>query len=88
MSWSDVKALRTMLVAAAAAAMLAGCQVRPLYAPAASGSAGAPARIASVAIKPVSTREAQQVRNHLIFLVNGGAGEAAILRRLELELDL
>lgn len=78
MLWSEVKALRTMLVAATAAAMLAGCQVRPLYAPAAStGAAGAPARIASVAVKQVSTREAQQVRNHLIFLINGGAGENA-----------
>ncbi|MBK8456390.1 MAG: hypothetical protein IPL47_04125 [Phyllobacteriaceae bacterium] len=80
MSWLEDKPMRAVL-ALTAMALLAGCQVRPLY----SGTdeavkAGAPARIASVAVKTVSTREAQQVRNHLIFLLNGGAGEPADAR--------
>jgi len=56
------------------------CTVRPLYMkedPAAAGaSAGAAAQLASVAVKPVATRYAQLVRNELIFLLGGGAGEA------------
>ena len=60
----------------AAAVLAAGCQVRPLYsnAPLSPGSqSGAQAELSSIAVKPVSTRYAQQVRNHLIFALNGGA---------------
>lgn len=58
---------------AACALALQGCQVRPLYATA------SPVRseLASVAIDPVETRVGQQVRNELIFLFSGGAGEPA-----------
>jgi LPS-assembly lipoprotein len=56
------------------------CTVRPLYmkeSPAAAGaSAGTAAELQSIAIKPVTTRYAQLVRNELIFLLGGGAGEA------------
>lgn len=56
------------------------CTVRPLYMkddPTAAGaSAGTAAELASIAIKPVNTRYAQLVRNELIFLLGGGAGEA------------
>jgi LPS-assembly lipoprotein len=56
------------------------CTVRPLYMkenPAAAGaSAGTAAELASVAVNPVKTRYAQLVRNELIFLLGGGAGEA------------
>src|SRR6185312_10541578 len=56
------------------------CTVRPLYMkedPASAGaSAGAAAQLATVAVKPVTTRYAQLVRNELIFLLGGGAGEA------------
>ncbi|WP_341872520.1 LPS assembly lipoprotein LptE [Allomesorhizobium alhagi] len=31
----------------------------------------------SIDIKPVQTRYAQEVRNHLIFMLNGGAGQPA-----------
>lgn len=79
MSWSEAKALHIVMAVAAAATMLSACQVRPLYAPAAV-SADAPARVASVAVKPVTTREAQQVRNHLVFFINGGAAEATDAR--------
>ncbi len=76
---SDRKApYRNAVIAAALAfsALLAGCTARPLYsepAIAAGAEAGAPARLSSIAVKPVLSREAQQVRNHLIFLLNGGA---------------
>lgn len=54
----------------------AGCQVRPLHADAGLGAASAThAALTQIAIKPVSTRYGQEVRNHLIFLFNGGAGQ-------------
>jgi LPS-assembly lipoprotein len=62
------------------AAATSACTVRPLYMkedPAVAGaSAGTAAELASIGIKPVSTRYAQLVRNELIFLLGGGAGEA------------
>lgn len=63
---------------AVSAALAAGaCTVQPLYAtaPAAPGAAGSmAATLASVSVDPVATRQALQVRNHLIFLLSGGAG--------------
>ena len=68
-------ALTTGLAVAASA-----CTVRPLYMkedPGSAGaSAGAAAELASIAVNPVTTRYAQLVRNELIFLSGGGAGEA------------
>ncbi|MBX3579114.1 MAG: hypothetical protein KF723_18090 [Rhizobiaceae bacterium] len=60
-------------------ALLGACTVRPLYmnAPASSSGLSSTAELASVAVKPVRTREAQEVRNHLIFLLGGGKGEPA-----------
>ncbi len=61
-------------------ALASACTVRPLYsdAPATTGAAGGTAtQLASVNIKPVNTRYGQEVRNHLIFLFNGGAGQQA-----------
>jgi LPS-assembly lipoprotein len=57
---------------------VSACTVRPLYstAPAStSGTASMAAELSSISIKPVSTRYAQEVRNNLIFLLNGGAGQ-------------
>jgi len=72
---------RVSLAAAAVVAVLAsGCTVRPLYsdAPLSSGStATAQAELASIAIKPVSTRYAQQVRNNLTFAFTGGGARTA-----------
>ena len=58
---------------------MAGCQVRPLYSEAAPGaSAGeANAALGSIGITEVKDRVAQEVRNHLIFALTGGAGEPA-----------
>lgn len=64
----------------AALAIFPACTVRPLYssAPATSGGTATMAEeLASIAIKPVTTREAQQVRNHLMFLFYGGAAAPA-----------
>ena len=44
------------------------------------------ADLSSIAIKPVETRYAQEVRNHLIFLFNGGSGPAGWLRAYTLTL--
>lgn len=59
-------------------ALVSACTVRPLYsnAPLSTG-ASANAELASIAIKPVKTRYAQQVRNNLIFGFGRGAGEPA-----------
>ncbi|MGE0500714.1 MAG: LPS assembly lipoprotein LptE [Rhizobiaceae bacterium] len=70
----------TLLVAASV--VLPACTVRPLYssAPLAAGGVSTPEALSSIAIKPVATRYAQQVRNHLIFLFGGGRGEPASAR--------
>lgn len=64
----------------ASAALVSACTVRPLYSDGAAGAgvdAGTAAQLASINIKPVDTRYAQEVRNHLIFLFNNGAGQQA-----------
>ena len=76
MSWFDAKALRAGITAIVAAATLSACQVRPLYGEAGARSGG-DSRLAAVAVEEVATRDAQQVRNHLIFLINGGQAETA-----------
>lgn len=74
-------ARRASFVAAMALAVLASaCTVRPLYsnAPLSTGStASAQAELASIAIKPVTTRYAQQVRNNLTFAFTGGDARTA-----------
>lgn len=58
----------------------AGCTVQPLHGEitSATGTGGtAPAALSSVAVRPVDDRVGQEVRNHLIFLFHGGAGQPA-----------
>lgn len=58
--------------------LASACTVRPLYSdgPASAGVAtGTATQLASINIKPVNTRYGQEVRNHLIFLFNNGAGQ-------------
>ncbi|AZO17919.1 hypothetical protein EJ069_26270 [Mesorhizobium sp. M2A.F.Ca.ET.043.05.1.1] len=65
---------------AAALALVSACTVRPLYSnqPLSPGSQlSASAALASISIKPVNTRYAQQVRNNLIFAFGQGSGEPA-----------
>lgn len=76
---------RALLAAGLTAAMAfsTGCTVRPLLATgyATINTAGTPAgELPSIAISPVDTRFGQEVRNHLIFLLNGGGGQAASAR--------
>lgn len=75
MWWADRRRVLSLAGSLAALALVSGCTVQPLYGTAPSGGASGDARLASVAVKPVRTRAAQQVRNHLIFLMNGGRGE-------------
>lgn len=59
---------------------VAGCTVRPLYGDVTSAT-GTPStssqRLASIEVQEVGDRVGQEVRNHLIFLLAGGAGQPA-----------
>lgn len=78
-----IKSMKPLLAAMALVGLtaVAGCTVKPLYATDTTpiGSTTATGSVASelsmVAVKPVSTRVGQEVRNQLIFLFNGGNGE-------------
>ena len=78
------KALRraAALVLVAALPLASACTVKPLYYnPSPAGmQTGVTADLSSIAIKPVETRYAQEVRNDLIFLFNGGSGQPADAR--------
>ena len=76
---SDRKLIVRAALLALLAAGTAGCQVRPLYSDAASVSAPgvANAALGSIGISEAKDRVAQEVRNHLIFALTGGAGEPA-----------
>lgn len=56
----------------ASALGLSACQVQPLY-----GKAGITGELASVGISEPTNRVEQSVRNQMIFLLSGGAGEPA-----------
>ncbi len=73
------KAGRLILLAAVAAAALAACTVQPLYAPTAAGTS-AVAALGTIYIDPVDTRIGQELRNQLIFQLNGGKGQPADAR--------
>ena len=76
MSSSETSTLRAIGRAAAGLLLLgalAGCQVRPLY----STGGNSEAILSSIGISEADTRVEQQVRNNLIFLLAGGAGEPA-----------
>ncbi len=69
------------IAAFAGVVLAAACSVQPLYsnhpatASAVDGSIGT--QLSSISVKPVPTRYAQEVRNHLIFYFGGGQGEPA-----------
>jgi LPS-assembly lipoprotein len=56
--------------------VLAGCQFQPLYSQSVPVLAGTGMSLSSVMVSEVSTRQAQQVRNHLIFLLSNGSTPA------------
>ncbi len=67
-----------VLALLAAAALVSACTVRPLYSDASLQTGAVPGSnvgLRSIAIEPVNTRYGQQLRNDLIFLFNGGAGQ-------------
>jgi LPS-assembly lipoprotein len=66
---------------ALAATLLAGCQVRPLYAPDASG-ASARTQLPAIAVDEPATRPEQVFRNVLIFGLRGGGEAASSLYRM------
>ncbi len=61
----------TLALGLALVAGLAGCQVRPLY----SEAGGTGPKLASVSFSEPRNRVEQVVRNELVFLAAGGAGE-------------
>ena len=80
--WSSLpKAFRraAAILLVLAVPLASACTVQPLYYnPSSDGTqAGVKADLSSISIKPVEQRYAQQVRNHLIFLFNKGAGQPA-----------
>lgn len=66
-----------------AASVLSGCTVRPLYArndmagTGLNGDAANAAGLSDIGVAPVTSLDALAVRNQLIFLLNGGAGQPA-----------
>jgi LPS-assembly lipoprotein len=72
--------IRACIALAAALGVMSGCTVQPLYSTPTATAAYAPGPgqlLSTVAVEPVSTRVSQEVRNQLIFLMSGGAGEPA-----------
>ncbi|WP_235911964.1 LPS assembly lipoprotein LptE [Mesorhizobium xinjiangense] len=70
-------------MAAAGLLALSSCTVRPLYGVTVQSfgpASGATAGLAAIAIKPANTRYEQEVRNHLVFMFGGGAGEPSASR--------
>jgi len=75
MSLSEIAQRYTQLLAIGTIVALAGCQVKPLYS---EGPQGKPAKaLASIEISDADDRVEQEVRNALVFLTSGGAGEPA-----------
>lgn len=74
MSSFDKPLFRRAFVGAVLASVLglSACQVQPLY-----GKAGLTGDLASVGISEPTNRVEQSVRNQMIFLLSGGAGEPA-----------
>jgi len=70
-----------VMAAALLLAVASGCTVRPLLAtqPETGGSEIA-GNLSSVSVNPVRTRFAQEVRNELIFLLQGGSAQPAAPR--------
>lgn len=73
-------AVKTISAALVAMGLLSAgaCTVRPLHGEAGvTDGQGASAALSSIEVMPVPTRQALEVRNHLIFLLSGGAGQPA-----------
>lgn len=75
MSWSDRPVRKSLGMLSLGAVLLAAsaCTVQPLHGGGASGPVSS--ELASINVTPVKTRQALEVRNHLIFLLGGGKGQ-------------
>lgn len=74
MSFNENKTVRRYALVAFAllgAGFLSACQVRPLY----DSEGQTAAKLASISFSEATSRVEQEVRNRLIFLTSGGAGE-------------
>lgn len=73
MSWCDARILRLAALAGGVAALLAlgGCQVKPLYAT----DSGTQQAMAAIDFSEADDRVELEVRNNLVFMAGGGAGE-------------
>ncbi len=80
MLWSDCRTASHYAAAALAclSLFLSACTVNPLYNEGGLATTGPVGQsLARIAVDPVNTRFAQEVRNNLIFLFNGGSGDPA-----------
>ncbi|MBR0557661.1 hypothetical protein J5J10_18395 [Ciceribacter sp. L1K23] len=75
--------VRATLCLFAIAIVLQACQVRPLY----DDTSAAAEKLASVTFSEATDRVSLAVRNHLVFLTSGGAGEP-VTAEYEVELDV
>lgn len=66
-----------ILALAAGLAVVTACTVRPLYGTGGVAADSSDTGLSLIEVAPVETRQALQVRNHLIFLLGGGAGQPA-----------
>jgi LPS-assembly lipoprotein len=66
-----------IVLAVLCGALATACTVQPLYAPGAGLESGTRSGLQSVSIAAANNRVAIEVRNHLIFLLNGGSGQPA-----------
>jgi len=64
--------------------LLSACQFQPLYGDRAAGQAGG---LEQVGVASVDSRVAQQVRNHLLFLFNGGFGTSQKTHEVRLSIS-
>jgi LPS-assembly lipoprotein len=73
MSWCDARIFRLAAFAGGVAALLAlgGCQVKPLYAT----DSGTQQAMAAIDFSEADDRVELEVRNNLVFMAGGGAGE-------------
>jgi LPS-assembly lipoprotein len=74
---------RKLAIGVAALLAPSACTVQPLYAPTLSG-ASAVSALGQIAIDPVDTRVAQEIRNKLIFSLSGGSEPTAPAFRMRL----
>ena len=74
-----------LVIGLLAAAALSSCQFQPLYGTSPNVGGSSSTLLSQIGVDEVETRVGQQVRNHLLFLLNGGneAAEPKYTARLQ-----